>query len=318
MKILIHIPSSTIAGGSEALHQLCDALSENFETYVCYFNDSSCEIPEKFKIYNIKKSDYFDNPKTIHIVPETAIKYFYDKISKGIKVIYWLSVDNYLGLKDYNPFFKILRYLKTFKKRLSINKLNNCYHLSQSEYSSLFLKKKGISSYFIGDYTRDDYFNVDMKHSNKQNIIIYNPRKGFHFTKKIIDKCKYKFIPLQNMSNNEIIELMKVSKIYIDFGRFPGKDRIPREAVSLDNIIIIGKRGAGINDIDFPIPESFKVNTNNFNFQKTAIEVIRNSLDNYHSEIKKFDKFKNIINQEEKNFRSKTKASIKDLISKSQ
>ena len=101
MKILIHIPSSVITGGSEALHQLCDALSEDFETYVCYFNDSGCDIPKKFKIYNVKKSDYFDNPKTIHIIPETAIKYFYHKISKGVKVIYWLSVDNYLGvIKD--------------------------------------------------------------------------------------------------------------------------------------------------------------------------------------------------------------------------
>ena len=32
------------------------------------------------------------------------------------------------------------------------------------------------------------------------------------------------------MSNDEIYNLMQKSKVYIDLGRLPGKDRIPRES----------------------------------------------------------------------------------------
>ena len=49
MKIIIHCPSNSIAGGVESLHQLCDALSNDFDCYTCYYENEDSEIPEKFK-----------------------------------------------------------------------------------------------------------------------------------------------------------------------------------------------------------------------------------------------------------------------------
>jgi hypothetical protein len=317
MKILVHSPSDAIAGGCESIHQLCDALSENFETYITYYHNSNSEIPKKFQIYNLTKSDYFDDFDTIHIFPETSVKYFYNKIEKGIKVIFWLSVDNYLGLKDYNLLFKVIRFFKTLKNnRISLNKLNNCHHLSQSEYSNLFLKKNKIIHYFIGDYINDNYINLNVDHVYKENIIVYNPRKGFNFTKKIINKSKFKFIPIKNMNNTEVIELMKKSKIYIDFGKFPGRDRIPREAVMLDNVIIIGKRGSGYNDVDFPINKNFKISVNKRAFVENVIEIIEYALNNYSSLITEFKTFKDQLINEKKYFKIRVKNSLKDLITK--
>lgn len=316
MKILIHAPSDTVAGGCESIHQFCDALNENFETYICYHHNPNSQIPKKFEIYNIKKSKYFDDPSTIHIIPESAVKYFYNKIIRGVKVIYWLSVDNYLGLKDYNPLYKLIRYIKSFKNRISLRKLNKCYHLSQSEYANLFLTKKKISYFFIGDYINQNYKKLDIDHSKKENIVIYNPRKGMHLTKKIMNKSKFKFIPIINMNNLEIIELMKISKIYIDFGRFPGRDRIPREAVLSDNIIIIGKRGSGSNDLDFPIQKKYKINIKSSNFAEKVTQMIEYSFNNYNDSLADFKNFKNQLIDEKNNFKIRAQESLKDLISK--
>lgn len=51
---------------------------------------------------------------------------------------------------------------------------------------------------------------------------------------------------------------MSKSKVYIDFGNHPGKDRIPREAAISGCIVITGKRGAAAFAEDVCIPETYK------------------------------------------------------------
>ena len=131
-----------------------------------------------------------------------------------------------------------------------------------------------------------------------------------------MNKSKFKFIPIINMNNLEIIELMKISKIYIDFGRFPGRDRIPREAVLSDNIIIIGKRGSGSNDLDFPIQKKYKINIKSSNFAEKVTQMIEYSFNNYNDSLADFKNFKNQLIDEKNNFKIRAQESLKDLISK--
>ena len=63
---------------------------------------------------------------------------------------------------------------------------------------------------------------------------------------------------IENMSTEEVAELLNRSKVYIDFGNHPGKDRFPREAAISGCCIITGQRGAAANDIDVMIPRSYK------------------------------------------------------------
>ena len=80
---------------------------------------------------------------------------------------------------------------------------------------------------------------------NKRNNILYNPAKGLSdlmlFKQKLQQiTTDYTFIPIQNMSHTQIRNIMLQSKIYIDFGNHPGKDRIPREAAMCGCCIITG------------------------------------------------------------------------------
>ena len=304
MKIIIHCPSNSIAGGVESLHQLCDALSNDFECYTCYYQNENSEIPEKFKKYKVKKTTYFDDKNTFHVIPEIATRYFTGKIKEGFKVIYWLSVDNYLGLKDRSKIMNFLHYCNILLKvRLPLHKLKNYYHISQSEYSNQFLKKNNFNFKFLGDYIDDKYVYEENYHNQKKDIIIYNPKKGFDISSKIIETTNFNFVPIINMNNNQIIELMKKSKIYIDFGRFPGRDKIPREAVLMNNIIILGKRGAADNVVDYKIDEKYRIDTKDRKFSNKVVLLIEDSLKNYSKNIKDFAKFKEFLLNEKEIFK---------------
>ncbi|MBQ3442412.1 MAG: hypothetical protein IJG33_04115 [Selenomonadaceae bacterium] len=95
--------------------------------------------------------------------------------------------------------------------------------------------------------------------SKKENIVAYNPKKGFEVVKLFIaDAPDIDWRPIENMTPAQVQELLASAKVYIDFGNHPGKDRIPREAAVSGCVVLVGKRGAAINDIDISIPAEFK------------------------------------------------------------
>ena len=66
------------------------------------------------------------------------------------------------------------------------------------------------------------------------------------------------WVPLVGMSNDQVLNYLKTSKVYIDFGNHPGKDRLPREAAICGCCIITGKKGAAAFKEDIPISETYK------------------------------------------------------------
>ena len=81
------------------------------------------------------------------------------------------------------------------------------------------------------------------------------------FTKKIINKSpQFNWVALEHLSTEEVVTLLRSSKVYIDFGNHPGKDRFPREAAISGCCIITGRRGAAGNSIDISINEKYKFN----------------------------------------------------------
>ena len=52
------------------------------------------------------------------------------------------------------------------------------------------------------------------------------------------------FIPLKGYNQKELISLFRESMVYMDFGFFPGAERLPKEAVINGCLIITGRNGA--------------------------------------------------------------------------
>jgi hypothetical protein len=73
--------------------------------------------------------------------------------------------------------------------------------------------------YYLSEYLNEDFLKTQTDLTKKENIVVYNPKKGLAFTQKIIKKAKdIKFVPLINMSRDEVIKTLQKAKVYIDFG----------------------------------------------------------------------------------------------------
>lgn len=137
---------------------------------------------------------------------------------------------------------------------------------------------------------------------DKSDIILYNPKKNFEFTEKIINSAQdLKFFPLNGMTQDELINIYKKAKVYIDFGTFPGAERIPKEAVINGCCILTGKYGASNFYDDVPILEKYKIDAKNENID-LIIQNIKDLIEKYEAKVEEFSEYRNKVWNLESNF----------------
>jgi hypothetical protein len=349
--IYILAPASAATGGPEALHQLANALNKNFNfkiKMVYLPKNVHNPVHDNYKNYSIEHTNIIDDDeKNILIAPE-YYEYLEElnKYKKIKKIIWWLSLDNYLNSRFRKKNFKFLRsllkiplsiikffnkitffyfgiftdqdYIKflykysNFKNFEEFKNIN--FHFAQSNYAHNFLKKKLLNVSYLSDYQRKIFYqNSSTEKTVKENLICYYPFKSNDFVKDIINHNQnLKFIPINNFSTTEIIKLLKKTKIYIDFGYHPGKDRIPREAVLMRNCIITNRKGSAYNDVDIPINNEFKFNELYLNLEKINAKIL-DIFENYESEFLKFQKYYNKILNEEDLFNKEVRDNFKNI-----
>jgi len=317
-KVYVLCPAYLKTGGPELLHQLVYKLNtNNVDAFITYFktdvNNTNYRDPA-FDVYTDQYklvSDIEDDENNLIVSPETGIRQM-DGFKKIQKCIWWLSVDNFT--ETCGVFYPIKKqgirgYIKNLlngRNMLSFNRVRKIeYHLCQSYYAIDFLENKGINKkkiVYLSDYLNKQYLEIKNKKLNKKDNVLYNPRKGFEFTKKIIEKSSdFNWIPITGMTNQQVKDLLLESKVYIDFGNHPGKDRFPREAAICNCCVITGKRGAAKFYNDVPIDDEFKFEDKEENIDR-IIDKIRICLNDYENQIKKFDGYRNFIKSEEESF----------------
>ncbi len=312
-KIFIVCPANTATGGPLLLHQLAyKFIQKGISTFMFYFETENCDMNnpvhqfyKKFDIPYISNID--DNKNNLIILPEILPEYIF-KYNKINKVIWWLSVDNYLVTHTRKPSFSTKRFLGLKKEDYyTFQKKPLHHHWAQSEYAIEFLKSKNIKHIeYLSDYLDsvflEEVSSLAIDEEKKENIIVYNPKKGFEITKKLIDFTpQLKWIAIENMTPNEVKELLFKSKIYVDFGNHPGKDRIPREAAVCGCIVITNRQGSANYFKDVSISDEYKFNNildEKDNFRKLAEDIFKN----YTNHIENFKSYRARINKEEEKF----------------
>ncbi|WP_133014393.1 hypothetical protein [Clostridium cuniculi] len=340
-KVYIACPYKYISGGPETLHQLVDKLrNKGYDAYIYYINFKNKEkeeLPEKFKKYNVKIAKIIeDSEDNVLVVPETntEIIYRYKNIRKSI---WWLSVDFYWKssgreLAKWSPIFKkvnidnvlgksihnILSVYKTIKYKkfkmfdiINGKDKNKYFHMYNSEYGRKFLINHGIKEenmeYLCGPI--DDKYIKDINIiKNKKNIVAYNPKKGKEFSQILIEYVnsrnpEIEFVAIQNMSLEQVENLLEQSKVYMDFGYFPGPERIPREAVVSFCNIITSNLGSAKNKKDILIPDKFKFDLDTVDIN-LVYETIIKLIYNYKEYVNEFECYRKKV-YEQKNLFSK-------------
>ena len=265
------------------------------------------------------------------IIPETTT-HIIDKYNKTELWIWWLSVDNFflnlgtgISYKTYikpSLKWKLIRLfnLKPYKKLNKVlntlsHKQNIKLHLYQSEYANLFLQKLRVQRInSLSDYIDQFLINkLGDKTHGRLDQVLYNPAKGFEITSQLIKSFpEIKWVPIIKMTSEEISKLMASSKIYIDFGSHPGKDRLPREAALNGCCIIVNKEGAANNNLDINIPEKFKI-CDPLKEQNLIVSLIKEIFKSYNNQYLQFEDYRNKIRKEENTFEMEVKQIVKNL-----
>lgn len=273
--IYVVSPAYNRTGGLELLHQLVYTLNQrNLHAYITYQDVSKKRTDSPINAAYAKYvSEYRcldeieDVESNIVVLPELAVNLM-QRFQHARVAVWWLSVDNYLkgytigkayeliGLKG------VLWYLKNRKWRYRVDKINTVirYNLAQSYYAIDFLESNGFSNIaYLSDYINQDYLDEETSEGDRENVVLYNPKKGIKYTKYLMRLAKdITWKPLQNMTNEQVRDALHKSKVYVDFGNHPGKDRFPREAAICGCCILTGMKGAAGYDKDIPIPSEYK------------------------------------------------------------
>lgn len=303
-------PAFFKTGGTELAHQLVWLYNnKGINAKIAYVDAQSYKNPINPAFCKYVKEwcaieDIEDSKQNVIIFPEIYTEFVLN-YKHAYNVIWWMSVDNYTE----NVYFSILKknfgLLRAIKytlfgrlknrklKRQGMQKAN--MHLYQSEYAREFLISLNMTNSLpLSDFINDSYFQNQIR-KERQDIVLYNPKKGFRFTKNIIKRSPFlQWVPIENMSTEDVAELLSKSKVYIDFGHHPGKDRFPREAVISGCCVITGRQGSAGNDIDIPIKRKYKFEDTSGNI-KSIIEMIQECLTNYEEVKADFSEYREKI-----------------------
>jgi len=206
-----------------------------------------------------------------------------------------------------------------FQKRETLFRFNDnsIVHFAASYYAMDFLKKNGVmdAQFLIEPLGLDFIKNVingpevDFSAENRQNLILYNPAKKSRIMKKLLNRfTEHTFIPLKGFSPQQLVDLMKKSKLYVDFGKFPGPERLPKETAVCGCCILTSFRGAAAFYDDVCIPDEYKFKR--FNLKDINNRII-DILDNYDRHIDNFQKYRSMVYLLESNFKKQIDATFK-------
>lgn len=309
MNIYVCSPPRVTTGGVELLQQLVFELNkQHFGIAKLLYIDNTPEmghpVPEQYEKYkNPFLVNTYNEKDAVIVLPEVMAVMAETQFRRCSVIIWWESVDNYFLANPVEKWY-------SFKKNKSI------LHMTQSMYAKDFLKKAGVSEeqiFEVSDYLGEDFFTEEvLLDSSKRKLnVLYNPKKGLDFTNKLIAfSPNLHWIPIAQMSPDEVSHLMLESRVYIDFGNHPGKDRMPREAAISGCCIVTGRNGSADYYEDIPIMDQYK-------FKRTIADVpaicscIEQLVNEYDTYISDFEYYRSFIRAE----KSKFEKAVSDLLS---
>jgi hypothetical protein len=264
--VIIFCPS-VITGGPEAMHQLSHSINEQggsakiayyrSEQSSCIIDDGLliCSNPSSTVVHNYRRyapiivDQHKLSDSTLMIFPEIETQLILDSNFLNVG-IWWLSVDNAVIHNQ------CLKNSSILKKLFNKTNLLNFY---QSDYAKQYLVNNGAQIVVpLSDYTCRSFYEGSIS-GLKKNVISICPSKGGELASAFLNSSKeLNFKIIQKMSREEVVETLKQSLVYIDFGHHPGKDRVPREAIASKAVIFVNHQGSASHYLDYPLDDFYK------------------------------------------------------------
>ena len=269
-----------VAGGVEALFQLCDMLRDM--GYLAYIvpQEGHEDVPERYKKYNAPIMQRVPQllEEDVIIVPEI----YTDKLasfSRGQKVIWWLGTFYGQDYKFEDP---------------------EVTHLTQSLNATVKVYERGGRQVYNLSTFIDPVFS-DMK-SERKDIILYNDKKFPEISSALINfDSNLKWAPVQGETVQDMKDLFNSAKVYVEMC-ISGRSRILREAIACGCCAFIRDQGSGYYFEDSLFPLKYKLD---YTSVENTVERIKNILSNYDTCKRDFDLTRRYIALDKETMRNK-------------
>lgn len=235
VKLVVVCPGGAVTGGPEAMHQLVSTANrmERNSAAILYwpFNQEHA-TPEPYLRYVVPKICRNQVPDDAVVVlpeiwPDMAHTF------RNRCALWWLSVDNFGTHGQHNL------------ERISL-------HLCQSEYAWQFTQGFGERMMLT------DWVEVPEVEVERADQVVVNPAKDAGLLEGFLAAGKFDIVALRGFDRVGVARVLRGSRVYVDFGHHPGRDRLPREAALAGCIVFSTKRGAAKYDKDMPLPDWYK------------------------------------------------------------
>ena len=177
------------------------------------------------------------------------------------RALWWLSVDNAILA---NPALLEQDKVGAFFED------GDLLHLYQSEYAHLALMNNGARQRFpLSDYTDPQFLersaiaSENPSISSRGDTICFFPRKGQDLAERFLAggfslRHAVDYTAIRDMTKAQVRDTLFRSRIFIDFGHHPGKDRVPREAAIAGAVVLLHAAGAANYFGDHPLPATYR------------------------------------------------------------
>ena len=271
-RFVLMIPSGAVTGGPECMHQLSDALLRlGHDAHVWYVDRRQARVldghtqkrqtilgsrlnfgtptppPDEYAHYRVRPctGPWTIDRDTVFVIPEVFVQW--TPIFAGTRlVIWWLSVDNGLAALG----------------TVNLNGLRRqgIFNVTQSRYAAGFVRALGLTlAGPLYDYTPLDPPPQAMQSTDGPARVAINGRPGKvridpHALQAVIEaRTGLQAQVIAGLTREQVYALLGASSVYVDLGTFPGKDRMPREAMLRDCIPLLRQAGAAAcGDFDLP------------------------------------------------------------------
>lgn len=268
MQIVILIPLGVRTGGPEALHQLSDSLlGQGYDARVWYTQAGDLEVLaaavaqqgggdvvlrvpartnpfDDYDKYRVVQADVLHvGADTCFVLPEVYINWM-KYLQRSRSVVWWLSVDN--ALEGLGP------------RHVNLNSLRHprVLHAWQSGYARDFVNALGLPNALpLSDYTPLGGITQGLPKTdiamNAGGKVIYDVAA---IAARLERECHTRVHLIKGMSREQVYDSLGRSKLFIDLGNFPGKDRMAREAMLRGCCVFALDAGAAR---DYALPDEF-------------------------------------------------------------
>lgn len=324
-KVLVTCPGDAMTAGPEALHQLVaeiNALGQPAEIVYHPF-ERSFETPAAYRRHGAPVGRYADEPGTLVVFPEIFTPLAL-KVRQAEAAIWWMSVNNFTGVRYGRPWRDKLRYWKYVLKGLrpwgGVKALAHLRQFAQSDYARDFLAGHDVGSEPLSDpipvYTEPEYvaaLPARLAAAQRGDTILYNPNKGAKITAKLLAAYpQWRFRPLRGLDREQLAQAFLDAKLYIDFGHHPGKDRLPREAAIHGCCVVTARHASAANPVDVPIPERCKLDVNAPDFVGRFGAVVTDIFANFDARSAELAGYREVIAREPQEWRRQVRAAFGD------